>query len=70
MDNRNLGTFINGLEILSKYYDKELKAFDFCTAEHDQIYFFVYNDLSEEDEKLLDLFGFHRDENNGWSYYT
>lgn len=67
MNNQNLGTFIKGLEILSKYLDAGMEEFDFFQAEHDQIYFFVY-EVDEEDAKLLEEYGFFEDENDGWSY--
>lgn len=66
---RNLGNFIKGLQILSKYYDKGLEEFDFCQAEHDQIYFFVYEeDMDIDDVIALEEYGFFEDDNDGWSY--
>lgn len=68
----NLGNFIEGLTILSKYLTNGMEELDFCTATHDQIWFFVYEDdnVSEEDSDKLELLGFSQDDNYGWSYYT
>lgn len=69
---KSIENFIKGLTILSQYFPEGMQKEYFCQAEHDQLYFFVYEDaeITKADCEKLAEYGFHVDEYDGWSYFT
>ena len=63
---------IEGLEILSKYYEKGMEQTYFFGAEHDIVYFYVdVEEFDKADAERLYALGFHISSDTGdWAYFT
>jgi hypothetical protein len=68
---KSVGAFIEALGIFAKHYDGGMDKSFFMGAEHDELFIYDSDTISEESEdgQRLNALGFHYN-GEGWSFFT